>query len=59
MFFQQIFFSLYSEKILRPINDEDGFKIGGNNITNIRYADDTTLIAEYPEKVQRLLDVVV
>ena len=52
-------FNLYSEKILRPINDEDGFKIGGNNITNIRYADDTTLIAESPAKLQRLLDVVV
>ena len=31
-----------------------GFKIAGRNINNLRYADDTTLMAE-SEKLQRLL----
>ena len=39
--------NLYSEKMLRHIDDEDGFRLGGQNINSIRYADDTTIIAEY------------
>ena len=38
--------SLYSEKILREIKDLNGKKINGININNIRYADDTVLVAE-------------
>ena len=52
-------FKLYGEKILRLINDGDGFEIGGNNNTNIRYADDTTSIAESPIKLKRPRNVVV
>ena len=51
-------FSLYSEIILRDIEGEEGIKIGGVNINNIRYADDTVLIAETEEKLQRLVDIV-
>ncbi len=29
-----------SEMILRKFDKEKGFRIGGRNITNIRYADD-------------------
>ena len=32
-----------------------GIKIAGKNINNIRYADDTTLIAESEEKLKSLL----
>ena len=32
-----------------------GFKIAERNISNLRYADDTTLMAESEEELQRLL----
>ena len=32
-----------------------GIKISGRNINNLRYADDTTLMAESEEKLKRLL----
>ena len=32
-----------------------GIKISGRNINNLRYADDTTLIAESKEELKRLL----
>ena len=32
-----------------------GIKIGGRNINNLRYADDTTLMAESEEKLKSLL----
>ena len=52
-------FNYYSELILRELEKENGLRIGGHNITNIRYADDTVLLAESEEDLQRLLDVVV
>ena len=32
-----------------------GIKIAGRNISNLRYADDTTLMAESEEELRRLL----
>ena len=32
-----------------------GIKIGGRNINNLRYADDTTLMAESKEELKNLL----
>ena len=32
-----------------------GIKIGGKNINNLRYADDTTLMAESKEELKSLL----
>ena len=32
-----------------------GIKIGGKNINNLRYADDSTLMAESKEELKRLL----
>ena len=32
-----------------------GIKIGGRNISNLRYADDTTLMAENKEELKSLL----
>ena len=40
-------FNLYAEYIMRRIveNQKGGLSIGGWNLTNLRYADDTTLLA--------------
>ena len=35
----------------------EGIKIGGKNINNIRYADDSVLTSDSEEKLQRLVDV--
>ncbi|GFR62355.1 LINE-1 retrotransposable element ORF2 protein [Elysia marginata] len=42
-------FNLYSEVILRNITDMAGVKVGGRNITSLRYANDTVLIANSQE----------
>ena len=34
---------------------QDGLKIAGRNINNLRYADDTTLMAESEEQLKSLL----
>ena len=39
-------FNLYTEHIFREIDELPGVKIGGRNINNLRYADDTVLLAE-------------
>ena len=52
-------FNFYSEIILRELQDLQGFVIGGRNMTNLRYADDTVLLAESKEQLQALLDKVV
>ncbi|GFR68570.1 retrovirus-related Pol polyprotein from type-2 retrotransposable element R2DM [Elysia marginata] len=51
-------FNLYSEVILRNITDMEGVKVGGRNVTNSRYADDTALIANSQENLLALLSVV-
>ena len=51
-------FNLYAEYIMRsPVLDEvqAGIKIAVKNINNLRYADDTTLMAESEEKLKSLL----
>ena len=45
--------------ILRELEDLPGLVVGGHNINNIRYADDTVLIADSEEKLKELLDKVV
>ena len=44
--------------ILRNIEEQDGVKVGGQNINNLRYADDTVLIADSEEKLQDILQTV-
>ena len=51
-------FALYGELIMRAIREMEGVKIGGMNINNVRYADDTVLIADTKEKLQDLLETV-
>ena len=51
-------FNLHSEYILRNARLDEaqaGIKIAGRNISNLRYADDTTLIAESKEELKSLL----
>ena len=52
-------FNIYSETILRKLGDSPGIKINGEIINNIRYADDTALIASSEKELQSLLDIVV
>ena len=52
-------FNLYSEVIMRELKDLDGIKFGGRNLNNIRYADDTVLIADSKEKLQCLVQALV
>ena len=50
--------SLYAEYIMRNAGLEEaqaGIKIAGRNINNLRYADDTTLMAESEEELKSLL----
>ena len=52
-------FNLYSETILRNLEDAPGLKVNGENLNNLRYADDTVLMAESVQQLQKLLDTVV
>src|SRR5574337_135115 len=51
-------FNFYAEYIMRNAGLEEaqtGIKIAGRNISNLRYADDTTLMAENEEELKCLL----
>ena len=51
-------FNLYAEYILANAGLEEaqaGIKIAGRNVNNLRYADDTTLMAESEEELKSLL----
>ena len=54
-------FDLYAEYIMRNaglVETQAGIKISGRNINNLRYADDTTLMAESKEELKSLLSKV-
>ena len=49
---------LYAEYIMQnagPDEAQVGIKVSGRNINNLRYADDTTLMAESEEELKSLL----
>ena len=51
-------FNLYSEYIMKNAGLDEaqaGIKIARRNINNLRYADDTTLMAESEEELKSLL----
>ena len=51
-------FNFYAEYIMRNAGLEEaqaGIKIAGRNISDLRYADDTTLMAECEEELKSLL----
>ena len=51
-------FKVYAEYIMKNVGLEEeqaGIKIAGKNINNLRYANDTTLMAEGEEELKNLL----
>ena len=51
-------FNLYAEFVMRNAGLQEAqtvIKIAGRNISNLRYADDTTLMAESEEELESLL----
>ena len=53
-------FNLYAEYIMKNARLDEvqaGIKIAGRNINNLRYADDTTLMAKSEEELKSLLKV--
>ena len=51
-------FNIYAEYLMRNAGLDEaqaGIKIAGRNINNLRYADDTTLMAESEEELKSLL----
>ena len=51
-------FNFYAEYIMRNAGLEEtqpGIKIAGRNINNLRYADDTTVMAESEEELESFL----
>ena len=52
-------FNFYAEYIMRNAGLEEaqaGIKIAGRNINNLRYGDDTTLMAESEEELKEAVD---
>ena len=50
---------LYSEVATREVRDMEGIRVNGENINNIRYADDTALMADSESKLQDIVDKIV
>ena len=58
MYIVTCLFNLYAEYIMRNAGLDEpqaGLKIAGRNINNVRYADDTTLMAESEEELRNPL----
>ena len=50
-------FNIYTKYLIREaLEDEKGININGQNITNIRYADGTIILAESEQQLQRMID---
>ena len=43
---------------MREIDTMGGFSVGGRNLNNVRYADDTVMVADSAEKLQELVNAV-
>ena len=56
--FTPLFLNLYAEYIMRNVGLDEaqaGIKIAERNINNLRYTDDTTLMAKSEEELKRIL----
>ena len=56
--FSPCLFNFYAEYIMRSVGLDEaqaGIKVAGRNINNLRYADDTTLMAESEEELKSLM----
>ena len=52
-------FSVYTEQVMRDADTEQqGIKVGGRKISNLRYADDTALCAESHQEASRLINMI-
>ena len=51
-------FSLYGEIIVRGFASYEGIKVGGKNLNNIRYANDTVLLVENEKELQDMFNEV-
>ena len=51
-------FNLYTDVIFRSVQHLKGVVVGGDPITDSRYAEDTALLAESEEELQETLDLV-
>ena len=51
-------FNVYTEEIFKEFEELPGIKLLGEYINNLRYADDTVLLAESEEELQTLVDAV-
>lgn len=56
-----LLFNAYSERLFIEVLEEaeEGIVLNGMLINNLRYADDTILLADTAEEIQRLIDRVV
>ena len=52
-------FALYTEMSMKEIEDMERFRIGGKVVNNLRYADDTVILAESEQQLQQLMNTVV
>ena len=50
-------FTMYTEMII-SLDDKGGFIIGGRVYNNLRYADDTVILAETEHELHHLIDIV-
>ena len=53
-----LLFNWYTERIFRKVREKSGVSIGGHVINNIRYADDTVLLAISKEDLEDILETV-
>ena len=51
-------FNLHTEKIFNESDELPGNVVGGENLSNLKYADDTALLAESESALQNIVDVV-
>ena len=50
-------FNLYSEFMIKEaMENVEGIKFNGINITDLRYADDAILVADKRKKMQKMID---
>ncbi len=54
---RQTCFSVNDQGAVEEVNDMDGISIGARNVNNIRYADDSVLLADPEEKLHELATV--
>ena len=53
-----LLYNLYTNQIFHQIEHPNVNVTGGHNINNLRYVDDTMLLAESPEELEALLTAV-